>query len=251
MILEKVLEKFVVHWKQQLNLRGILLTGSYAVGLQNENSDVDIRLILKYSVEKSFKGLETIDEYCFSYMGRSKAETMQKFNHQFFSNVKMEARIYAVGKIVHDPFGDIAEILKVAHVYSDTPLIKKEVSNEDLKLYMYSLSQKYQFIEKTTPEDAFYDYNYILYLKSTLAYYAEKLNIEMNYGNDTKLFRFLIDEKYLSAYKYPEFQDKTFRNLWISALIKKDKNSLNILHNFLEENLCNFNKSTIRIEWKK
>lgn len=249
--MEKALEKFIIYWKKQPNIRGILLTGSYAVGLQNEHSDVDIRLILAETVEKSFKGLKTIDGYCFSYMGRSKAETLQKFNHQFFSNVKMEARIYTIGKIIHDPHGDIAEIIKVARMYADTPLIQKEVSEEDRQLYMYSLQQKYEYLQHTTPKNPFYDYNYVLYLKNMLTFYAETLNAEMLYGNDSKLIRFLTDEKYLKAYNFPSFPDEQFKNLWINALTEKNNKNLHTIHNFLRENLYNFNKTKTHITFEK
>ena len=249
--MEKALEKFITHWKEQPNVRGIMLTGSYAVGIPKKDSDVDIRLILDDSVSKSFKGLQTIDGYCFSYIGRSKAVTLEKFNRQFFSNVKMEARIYNVGKIILDPFGDIAEIIAVAKTYVATPLIKKEISEHDLQLYMYSVYKKYQYLLTTSPKDPFYDYNYILYLKNVLTFYAEKLNAEMVYGNDSKLIRFLTDETYLETYNFPPFPDADFKELWLAALHTKNLTNLQQLHDFLRKHLYNFNEHTTHIEWEK
>lgn len=239
----------MAHWKQQKQIRGILLTGSYAVGIQNTTSDIDIRLILNDDVQTSFKGLETIDGYCFSYIGRSKAITLQKFNRQFFSHVKMEARIYNVGKVLYDPFGDVTKIMELAKTYVETPLIAKEISEDDLQLYMYSLYKKYQYIVNSTPDDPFYDYNYMMYLKSALNYYADVLNTEIMFENDSKLSRFLTDERYLSAYGYSKFPDQDFINLWLSALSEKSIHKIEDIHNFLRKNLHNFNSDNTIISW--
>lgn len=247
--MEKALEKFITHWKQQPNVRGILLTGSYAVGIQKEDSDVDIRLILKDDAPASFKGLETIDGFSFSFIGRSKAVTLKKFNRQFFSHVKMEACIYNVGKILHDPFGDIAEIMKVAKVYVDTPLVAKEISEADLKLYMYSLHKKYSYIMSADPEDPFYVYNYMMYLKSALNRYADFINAEIMFENDSKLSRFLTDERYLAAYGYEKFPDQDFMVLWLAGLKEKSTSCITEIHSYLRKNLHNFNDDNTIIFW--
>ncbi|AXG68646.1 hypothetical protein KORDIASMS9_00862 [Kordia sp. SMS9] len=248
--MEKALEQFITHWKTQVNVRGILLTGSYAVGIQKEDSDVDIRLILDDTVQESFKGLETIDGFSFSFIGRSKAVTLKKFNRQFFSHVKMEACIYNVGKILHDPFGDISEIMKVAKIYVETPLIVNEVSEADLKLYMYSLYKKYSYIISTDPEDPFYIYNYMMYLKSALKCYADVINAEVMFENDSKLHRFLTDDRYLAAYGYSKFPDQDFMKLWLAALKEKSTKGITEIHKYLRQNLHNFNDSNTIISWR-
>lgn len=43
--MENSLKEFVDYWKSKDYVLGILLTGSHALGLQNENSDIDIRII--------------------------------------------------------------------------------------------------------------------------------------------------------------------------------------------------------------
>jgi predicted nucleotidyltransferase len=247
--MEEALKKFIAHWTPKEEVKGILLTGSYAVGIQNEHSDIDIRLILDDAVQESFKGLETIDGYCFSYLGRSRAVTLTKFNNQFFSHVKMEARMYNVGKIVYDPFDIVAEMKKVAAIYVATPLVPKNISESDLQLNMHSLYKKYEYITQSTPSDPFYDYNYILYLKNALQYYAEKVNAEMIYGNDSKLIRFLTDETYLQAYNFPPFPDNHFKTLWLSALEKKNLTELQQLHDFLRKHLHKFNEFSTHIRW--
>lgn len=248
--MKEALQKFILHWKQQQYVRGILLSGSYAVGIQNDHSDIDIRLILDDNTTTSFKGLETIDGFCFSYIGRSKAVTLKKFNRQFFSKVKMEARIYNIGEILYDPFNDVAEIIEVAKTYVETPLVKKEVSENDVQLYMYSLHKKYEYLINTSADDPFYDYNYIMYLKNALNYYADVLNIEMIFDNDSKLNRFLADEKYLSAYGHSKFPDQNFITIWTRAL--KEKNILNLkeINYYLRKNLHNFNNEKAVIYWK-
>jgi len=249
--MEKALELFIEKYKQQYTIRGILLTGSYAVGIQNADSDVDIRLLLAEDATISFKGLDTIDGFVFSFIGRSKSVTLQKFNRQFFSHVKMEARIYNVGKILYDPFGEIASIKEVAKTYVETPLIAKEISKDDLELQMYSLHKKYMYVINSTNEDPFYDYNYILYLKSVLNFYADFLNTEIMFVNDSKLKRFLTDDRYLSAYGYSKFPDQTFIKLWFLALRKKKVTHIKSINSYLRKNLHNFNDSNTIISWQE
>ncbi|WP_046743255.1 nucleotidyltransferase domain-containing protein [Kordia zhangzhouensis] len=248
-MMEKALQKFISYWKQKDMVRGILLTGSYAVGIETKNSDVDIRLVLDDSTTGSFKGLETIEGFTFSFIGRSQSITLDKFNRQFFSHVKMEARIYHIGKAIYDPYGEVAFLQEIAKNYVETPLISKEVSETDCQLYMHSLYKKYEYIQNSNPKDPFYMYNYILYLEKAISYYAEKLNAEMIYGNDSKLIRFLTDEKYIKTYGFPSFPDAKFKALWLAALNKREKSQLESIHIFLRKHLHNFNESSTLIEW--
>jgi predicted nucleotidyltransferase len=247
--MEKALEKFIAYWKQREDVKGILLTGSYAVGIENADSDVDIRLLLTDDATTSFKGLDTIDGYVFSFIGRNKSVTLQKFNRQFFSHVKMEARIYTVGKVLYDPVSDIASLIEVAKTYVESPLIAKEISESDLELYMHSLHKKYSYVLNSTNEDPFYAYNYILYLKNALNYYADVLNAEIMFENDSKLSRFLTDERYLSAYGYSKFPDQYFLDLWLSALKEKSHLKIKEINTYLRKNLHNFNDSNTIISW--
>ncbi|EDP96627.1 nucleotidyltransferase domain-containing protein [Kordia algicida OT-1] len=247
--MEKALEKFIARWKQKGIVRGILLTGSYAVGIQNENSDIDIRLVLDNTTTTSFKGLETIDGFSFSYIGRSKAVTLEKFNKQFFSHVKMEARIYNVGKILFDPYRDIATLQQIAKNYVETGLIPRKTSETDRQLHMYSLHKKYEYILNTTPDDPFYTYNYILYLKNALNFYASVLNTEIIFENDSKLHRFLTDKHYLEMYGYTSFPDQEFIKLWLLALEKREIKEIREIYTYLRKNLYKFNESSTLIEW--
>ena len=87
--MKEALEKFVDHWKKREEIEGILLSGSYAVGLENKNSDVDIRLVLNPNQTRGIKGLQDIDGFSFSYLGSTKNITTKSFNLNFFINSKL------------------------------------------------------------------------------------------------------------------------------------------------------------------
>lgn len=245
--MQKGLSEFVNSWKSKKEISGILLCGSYAVGLGTSVSDVDIRLILEEKQKFSIKGVQNIDGNSFSYLGRTKANIIKKFNSDFFNNSKIEVRNFTLGKILYENGGNISELKKVATNYWDIPFLDS-LSEDDLKEMMYSLSNQYDYLKYIDSDSSYYFYNYILFLRLAIMFYSRFLKLELDF--DTKLDRMLNDNEYIKNYKFKKFPDQEFIRIWKESLTFKTKNNLMKTYNHLVENMYNFDSQNFSMRWQ-
>ena len=61
------LNEFIKPYMQDEDVEAILLVGSYAVGNQNENSDIDVYVILKDDVDYRERGNKLVEGYLIEY----------------------------------------------------------------------------------------------------------------------------------------------------------------------------------------
>jgi len=53
---QKALKKFISNWENKKFTQGAILTGSYAVGNQTTNSDIDVHIVLNNDVKWRERG---------------------------------------------------------------------------------------------------------------------------------------------------------------------------------------------------
>lgn len=248
--MEQALKKFINIWRKNKNVTGILLTGSYSIGLQSKNSDIDIRIILNSEVKESFKGLQEIDGYLFSYLGRTKKAISNKFNSDYFNNSKLEARMFNVGKIIYSTNEDLSELKNIAKHYYNQPFLEKAISKDDKKSMMYNLYNLYNYLIETDSKSPFFLFNYMIFMKQALSYYFHISNIEM--VMDSKLERLLTDKKYISKYNF-KISEKYFITLWLRNISPSNinKESLNEIYSYMENKLSRIDKKKLIIFWKE
>lgn len=247
--MKKALSKFVGTWSKKPHVKGILLCGSYALGLQNNESDIDIRIVIDSQKLYSFKGLKEIDGYSFSYLGRNKNSIIKKFNRDYFNNSKIEARNFHLGIILYDNGGIIQNIKKIAQYYFNSPFISL-FSEENSKDMMYSLYNLFFYLNKTDSKSPFFLYNYILFMRLSLMYYSKSLNLELDYN--TKLERMLKDEEYIKKYNFEEFTDRVFITMWQKYIRRDNINKENAkeIFEYLKGKVYNFNDKEFLMFWK-
>ncbi|MGH1518893.1 nucleotidyltransferase domain-containing protein [Chryseobacterium sp. JK1] len=249
--MEKALSQFLDQWKNKKHVIGILLTGSYAVGLQTENSDIDIRIIFDSSKTKTLKGLETIDNYKFSYLGRSLESIKKKFNDEFLNRQKFEAYIFNIGTILYDRKNVIRELKELANVYVSTPLLKKINIKSETKAGLYGLYNHKNHLLSLDEESPFFHYHYYVFLKKILFYYSSYLGYETFL--DTKTEKVLCDSLYREHYHWENFPDKDFTKQWISSISPKNinKNSAINIYHYIENKIEKINDEKFSIEWNE
>lgn len=250
--MKNALAKFINDWKDKNEIIGILLTGSYAVNAANQNSDVDIKLILSPEQELSIKGLIEIDGFYFSYIGRTVNTIKRKFNSDFFSTSKLEAKSIHVGEILYQKNNELTTLKEIAKYYYDQPHLKKNIPVDDLKSMIYSLYSRYTYLKNSNINSPFFILNYIIFMKLALDYYTNVLNVEL-FPFDTKIEKILTNDEYLKKYNLTTFPDKKFINLWISSLSKKNinKKSLDIIYNYMNDKIYNLNPKNFNLSWKE
>lgn len=246
--MKEALQTFSNIWKEKEEVNGILLCGSYAVGLGKKHSDVDIRLLLNDDQELQFKGLQEINGYSFSYIGRTKETILKKFNTDYFNNSKIEARNFHKGQIIYDKDDHIKKIKTIAAHYFNTSFLKTETSEEARKDMIYSLFSRYEYLVAADENSPFYHYNYMLFMNLAIMYYAKTLKIELDF--DTKLDRMLNDQLYIEKYEFEEFPDKTFSNLWQKTIQTRTKPDLETIFQYLKKVLFNIDQKNFLMHWR-
>ncbi|WP_378103505.1 nucleotidyltransferase domain-containing protein [Chryseobacterium sp. sg2396] len=245
--MENALEIFVNEWKTKNYVTGILLTGSYAIGLENSNSDVDIRLIFNSKQKKSIKGLTTINGYIFSYLGRSSEKTFKSFSKDFLMNNKFEARIFSIGKILYDEKNILEKLIETGKVYLETPFIQKKISKEIVNTNMYSIYSNKTFLESLPETSTFFSYHYYNFLRQTMKFYSLYLGYESFI--DSKIQKIFIDEKYQRIYSWDKFPDQDFIYLWIDCLNKENHQSVILIYRYLEKKIVKIEEKQFTLSW--
>lgn len=234
--MKQSLDEFINFWKNEEYIVGILLSGSYAVGLENEKSDIDIRLLLDSNQKKSFKGLQEINGYSFSYLANTKDAISNLFNFDFFRNSKIEARIFCIGQILYDKTGELEELKKISKFYYDLPFVEKIISEDDRKTMMHTIYSKYTYLMEIDSGSTFFLFNYMIFMRHVLSSYFYILNLET--VTDSKWEKLLTDKSYISTYNF-EVPDQTFIKLWINSISAENvnKKSLNNIYNYVRKKI--------------
>ncbi|MDV7696966.1 nucleotidyltransferase domain-containing protein [Chryseobacterium soli] len=249
--MEKALEVFVDKWKSKKYIEGILLSGSYAVGLQNENSDIDIRLIFNSKYKKNKKGLEVINNYKFSHLGRTAESTSKTFSTEFFNHNKFEARIFSIGKVLYDQNNKTESLIEKAKVYLHTPFIHQTLNKEDIDTNMYALYSSKIYLESLSENSSFFFYHYFNFLRQAMRFYAKFLGYE--FFLDSKTEQILTDEVYQKTYSWDKFPDHEFVKIWLPSLGLDHANnkSVALIYYYLEKVIAKVDEEKFTMSWEE
>ncbi|WP_336716808.1 nucleotidyltransferase domain-containing protein [Chryseobacterium mucoviscidosis] len=245
--MEQALEEFINYWKAKKYVTGILLSGSYSVGLENENSDVDIRLVFTKKHKKSIKGVQLINGYKFSYLGRPLHTTLKKFSSDFLANNKFEIRIFSIGKILYDKQKSVDLLIETAKVYLQTPFVKRKMDKETIEINMYSIYCNKIFLESLPESSPFFSYHYYNFFKQTLKFYGSYLGYE--YYIDSKIEKILTDTTYQKIYFWDKFPDQDFLIIWLDNLNKNERNSIILIYLYLSKKILNIDEKKFTMLW--
>lgn len=247
--MEEALDKFIESWKSKKNVLGILLTGSYAVGLQNKDSDIDIRIVFDNNQKKTIKGLLIIDNYRFSYLGRSLNGVKKKFNDEFIEKQKFEAYIFNVGKILYENKNHLEDLKDLAKMYVSTPSFKKNFIKSEIKAGLYGLFSHKNHIMSLEENSPFFYYQCFVFFKKALTFYSSYLGYEKFL--DTKTEKVLCDSTYRIAYHWDNFPDHTFAKKWVNliSIQNVNKNSINEIYLYVESKIEKINEESFKIHW--
>lgn len=211
MILRQEIKKFITEKKKDSNCIGILLTGSHAVGLDNEFSDVDLRVLVKS--KKMLKVTEEKSGIKFSYIIGNIEGFKSRIYHQFLNNSKFEARVFVIGKILYDPDGLLQDFKeKVNDIMNEE--FNENNSNYTIQALKNAISVYSDYFRNEEAE--LYVYNYYMFLESVMRTYFKILNFE--YPINTKIERILTDSAYREKNFFSKFPDQEFISLWFSSL---------------------------------
>lgn len=237
------------YWKSKKYIIGIILTGSYAIKLENKNSDVDVRLLFANNYKKSVKGAQIVNGYKFSYLGRSYSATLKIISSEFLLNNKFEAGMYSIGKILYNKGKHLEEIIKISKEYIDTPFIKRKLTKNEIITRMYSISNYKNFLETSKYDSPYFIYVYYIFMKMVLVNYSTFLGYEIFI--DTKTEKLFEDKYYRSKNNWKDFPDNEFANLWIECIKPENVSVLSsrLIYKHLQKKMINFDENNFKLTW--
>ncbi|WP_109434982.1 nucleotidyltransferase domain-containing protein [Aquimarina sp. AU119] len=231
-----IIEKFVQKWKSEKNVEGILLTGSYATGLQMKDSDIDFRIILNNNGQKFIKGVEIIEEKQISFLGSSIDDVYKMFDNQLYLFSKFQARIFCTGKILFDKSGKLELLKNEAKDIMSKPF--RKLSETEIKMELYATCKLKDELLKNKGYQ--FDLNYYLFLNKIFLVYSKILKIEIIHPGCFKLDSYFFDSNFRNKYMINKFPDKNFISIYVNALkqktTKEKRNSLKSLWDLLQKN---------------
>lgn len=217
---ELVVEKFLEEYKNEDYFLGAILTGSYATGNNDINSDIDIFIVTKDSTTWRERGNKLIDGYLIEYFINPVRQVLKEFEEGFIDNAIATTLIFAGSKILYDKDGTIEKLVNRA----------KEDLNKDLEVIpefewkmncytiwhsFYELSSKY-----TKNEDI--DFTYNIYLNDIIK--SHFLNNEIPLLPVHKIEKILKDEEYRKRYNVKKLPDDIFIEKLLKCFNEKDYN---------------------------
>jgi predicted nucleotidyltransferase len=208
---EKSINKFLASWKKKPGYMGALLTGSYAVGTQNEFSDIDIHIVYANGTGWRERGNIKIDGYLFEYFANPISQYDAYMKKEFSNGKNHTARMFVVGQILEDTTGDVARLKKEGKVYLSKKLQKSgKIQNELAKYSIWDGVDELQ-----GKEGANFTYLYALTLNKIFESYCEFLGVEKM--APSKVYRYFTDAKFRKNYGVNDFPDSQFAGLFVRA----------------------------------
>ncbi|WP_461862851.1 nucleotidyltransferase domain-containing protein [Thermococcus sp.] len=211
----QALERFIGEWRERDFVEAALLTGSYAVGLETERSDVDVYIILSDDVGWRERGNVLVDGVLIEYFANPPKQIRRYFEEEFASYSRSTARIIAMGKVLFDKTGIAEDFKAEAFEYLRKPFERPDTTWVELSKYFLwdHLDSLKDAEERSDPS---FSYLYYMALSRTLEVYSKFLGVEIPPAS--KVYRLFRNENFRRAYMFEEFPDGEFVELFLSAL---------------------------------
>lgn len=198
------LKEFLKEYEDDDDVIGALLCGSYANETYNENSDIDVYLVLRNGTNYYMKGCAESNSYLIEYFMNTKDGIKEFMAKEFNSGKHSTTTMFAYGKIIYDLNGTVKELQDLALDYIDRSL--KDITTKKLDENNYHVWDLLDELKVSLKEERL-DFNKIYYklLDDMYDIYAEYLSIPKL--PKTKVYKILTDGEYRKkshVFKLPE-----------------------------------------------
>ncbi|WP_298519819.1 nucleotidyltransferase domain-containing protein [uncultured Kordia sp.] len=234
-----ILESYVSTLKENTEIIGVFLVGSYATGEFSDTSDIDIKIILNAHSKKHYKGVEVCDGFYISYSAYSVIEAYDYFYSQLRSYSKFQARMLSQGIILYDTTGEMKHLQAEANLVMQLPFIPQSLVS--LQLEAYTL-WKYKDALLQDCLGVYTQKEFYVFLEKALILYAKLLHIECIFQYPFfKMERYVHDANFREKYMIPKFPDTAFINSFQQGITQTSrgaqKNTVQQLFGYIKEKL--------------
>lgn len=223
------LKEFLKQYEEDDDVIGAVLCGSYATGNYNENSDIDVYLVLKNELNYQERGNVDSNSYLIEYFMNPVWKIKKYMQDEFESNNLGTINMLAYGKIIYDLDGSVKELQDLALDYIDRPLNNIKAETLDMNNYHLwdNLDELKVCLKENNPE-----FNLIYYnlLEQVYDAYSEYLSIPKL--PKTKIYKILTDENFRRKYHIFKLPENEFVKLYIKCF---ELQKPNIMYKNIEE----------------
>ena len=200
-------KKFLEQWSNRNDFEGAILSGSYAVGLQNKHSDIDIMIVLSDKIQTWRKGSLDIDGYLIEYIEDPAYFWEKAFKDDYHAGRKVAINMFAIGRILHDKNGIVKKLKDQAEILMQKPF--KKMDNRTMEMAKYHIYWGVDELDSLEDEGfARYAPIYYLQLSNILNYYGNFTGISL--PAPAKIYTFLNESEFRKKYKLKGFGDTEF-----------------------------------------
>lgn len=215
------LEHFIHDYKDDDEVEAILLVGSYAVGNNDQYSDIDVYIILNDNVNYRERGNKLVDNYLIEYFINPVYKVIGYLNEDKRGHGGPMANMIINGKVLFDRNNIVPRLKEEARMVAN-----KKNEKDDMKYYAAWC--------------AFDDLKAAKYQKHMQYYICLKYLVEAYlYNNDynmlpeLKIERFFKDEEYRVKYNIDKFPNNEFNELVINCFDYECMDNLNRLYEYV------------------
>lgn len=209
------IKKFLEQWTNKKEFEGAILSGSYAVGAQSKNSDIDIMIVLSDKTKWWQRGNLVVDGVLIEYIADPAPMWKKTFEDDYISGNKVSANMFAIGKILLDKNGVVAKLKEEAEAVMRKPF--KKMETRDIEMAKYHLWDGIQKLKELF-NSGFVKYAplYYLHLSKIINFYASFAGLSV--PAVAKVYKFLNDSEFRKKYKLQGFDDEKFVSLFNACL---------------------------------
>lgn len=215
---ELAVNKFLDEYKNQDYFVGAILTGSYATGNQNENSDIDLYIITTDDTNWRERGNKLVDGYLIEYFINPIKKINQYMEEELKDYQLSTTRIFTNGKILIDKTGDVERLINKAKENYNSDY--EDLDDYTFKMNCYRVWNGFDELEEKYKKKEDIDFSYYIFLEGVIESYFQNSKIASVPLN--KIEYILKDEEYRRKYNIKTMPKEEFVNLLLDCLNEKE-----------------------------
>ena len=216
----QIVDKFLNKYKDEDYFIGAILSGSYAAGNGNENSDIDIYIIANDSINFRERGMKLIDGQLVEYFINPVRQIKKYLEEEQDNKDCLDIRLLSNCKIIIDKTGEVQDLVETAkRILNKGP---KKLDEYTYAMNCYMVWSRFDELELKYKRKEDTDFNYSLFLEQVIYSYFQNKQIFL--VNMCKIEFILKDEEFKKNYNVGKILDKKFLDLLSKSFNEKDYN---------------------------
>lgn len=209
-------EKFIDEYKNEDYFLGAILTGSYATGNYDQNSDIDIYIVTNNETKWRERGNKNVDGFIIEYFINPKQKILSYFEKELKDYHLSTTMIFVNGKTLYDKDGSVEELIDRAKNNFNLA----EIDDFKYKMNCYSVWDGFDELESKYSKNEDIDFSYNIFLQRVIESYFYNKQIPSIPLN--KIEKILKDETYRNKYNIIKLPEEDFIIKLINCFDEKD-----------------------------